>query len=1481
MSVCFINEDIELNLISNNDLEKNILKVDNTKEIFSEVYESEINGKKVVFEKIDTINNLPVVTVDFIREDKLFTCEAVFVESDENSLEINEDNLIFLRDIKNEKNNIKNLNQTISEELSTGDLKTETKLQIQHTYDEKIQEYENKKFTFLEDLEQQFNLKIDSFKNDIEKKLDLFIDKLDKKKEEILNEEIDVVSKKLNSKFNILKEELNSLEEFNQKNINKLLNDKIIDIDNSVREFINNLTENYSNKYKDSSKKLAGNIINLKALTQKFNKKEEETSNKILSLKEKLEEKEDRKDNLSEKNKELLEFINEEFNTINNKFIYLNELENKKYNELLAAVSKKDVVEYKTILKEKIQDVEIGFIKEELKKELGDNFRNDIVSLKRYAEMTSGGGTVAKQFADGGTMNGTLDVFGNILSGGKNLDEIFNTDTSINLQDVTDIGNTTTNSISTNNTIIADTILATTLLSAGNLDIGFELSGFNVNGNISVTGNISACNLFVDDTDGKVDLCNNSLCFTNEGRDVRIEHKDCIGSSSANACNLIVNASDSASSGTGTAGCLILSAGSSSAPGGGGGNVIICAGAGNVNGGDIYLNADDTGYGTNGHIEMTSNIICLNAPNVRVETDSNFCVGTNGNACTNIRNGVIISQSLSASGGLSANNIKISGDILPSQTTSFNLGSSALRFKDIFLAGSTIDLSGTKISTDSEGDIEFRDASNLPKRLKASEIVLESSSDPNNDIVFKVNSEGNPEFEKRCRTNPNIIEPSITTTDVLSATQVRVDGLVGIGTGPNNPPNRRLTVVGNISATGNISTGSNLELGGNILDTDANELINIASNDITFVGKHIKSGFGLGVRDQRGCQKGMDCSSGSNTNNLGIFNCTIEAITVGTTGNVGIGTTTPNEALTVNGGISAADINSFGTISIGNTPAYSQTRAIKVHDNGTQYASRVSLMGTGDNAGPAIEFVTDGSLAKRTLIRHEGEGSNDYGLGFFTTNNGTISEKVRFDGDGNVGIGDTSPSYELDVNGTINAITRFRLNNQTFADFNSDTLRVGSSNAAHALALKAGAAERVTILSAGNVGIGTTTPNEALTVAGNTSAIGNVSFHGTLLGGDTNTNILSTCNNVILGGCNNEALGKHATVLNAVNGRASGDYSIVLNGRDYTPSSSTAGGAKGRNSILGAGPAGSSRYREARGIGSINFAGYNSSANANQSIVLGGAYNSTSLLASYSFVHGYRHQALAGNSVLLGGVYNTNSGYRTATLAGLFNTNSGSSSVMIGGCYSNNAPNSKNSVMVGGKYNNSLSAHSFIAGGYRNCSCNCFGGIIGGCYNTLNHKESIIAGSRITSQADCHTFVNNLSASCNIIGKDIQVCNNIAVNGGVEAGCFQYNGAGFDTCRSSFTLALSDNGKTIFLDTTNSTINVTTTKLVSGFSAKFIKDNGAAPVVFAASDGSVSGTSPISGLNSYQDRNQMSIIYSQADIFYKSDNYAFLGGNLQ
>jgi hypothetical protein len=45
--------------------------------------------------------------------------------------------------------------------------------------------------------------------------------------------------------------------------------------------------------------------------------------------------------------------------------------------------------------------------------------------MQRYAEMVSGGGSVAVQFANGGTMSGNLNVEAQYLSGGKDLIDVF------------------------------------------------------------------------------------------------------------------------------------------------------------------------------------------------------------------------------------------------------------------------------------------------------------------------------------------------------------------------------------------------------------------------------------------------------------------------------------------------------------------------------------------------------------------------------------------------------------------------------------------------------------------------------------------------------------------------------------------------------------------------------------------------------------------------------------------------------------------------------------------------------------------------------------------------------------------------------------------------------------------------------------------------------------------------------------------------
>lgn len=67
----------------------------------------------------------------------------------------------------------------------------------------------------------------------------------------------------------------------------------------------------------------------------------------------------------------------------------------------------------------------------------------------------------------------------------------------------------------------------------------------------------------------------------------------------------------------------------------------------------------------------------------------------------------------------------VSGNIIPSQNEQFDLGTSSLRWRDLYLSGNTIDLGGREIRTTANGDIRFSDsASNQLTSIEVAEIAL-------------------------------------------------------------------------------------------------------------------------------------------------------------------------------------------------------------------------------------------------------------------------------------------------------------------------------------------------------------------------------------------------------------------------------------------------------------------------------------------------------------------------------------------------------------------------------------------------------------------------------------------------------------------------------------------------------------------------------------------------------------------------------------
>jgi hypothetical protein len=181
-----------------------------------------------------------------------------------------------------------------------------------------------------------------------------------------------------------------------------------------------------------------------------------------------------------------------------------------------------------------------------------------------------------------------------------------------------------------------------------------------------------------------------------------------------------------------------------------------------------------------------------------------------------------------------------------------------------------------------------------------------------------------------------------------------------------------------------------------------------------------------------------------------------EAMRIDSDGDVGIGTSSPSDKLTV--------------ISAGTQVGSTNFRNIARIGLATNDAS--VLLGYDVSAGSAILAST-----------------NNYPIAFWTSIAGTYAEKMRIDSSGNVGIGTSSPTMKLDISGTSYGGLYIKSTSTNFSGMllentNSATkwqigVEGGLYNTAGILNIGIDAVgSKLVIDSSGNVGIGTSSPTE-------------------------------------------------------------------------------------------------------------------------------------------------------------------------------------------------------------------------------------------------------------------------------------------------------------------------------------------------------------------------------------------------------------------
>jgi hypothetical protein len=203
----------------------------------------------------------------------------------------------------------------------------------------------------------------------------------------------------------------------------------------------------------------------------------------------------------------------------------------------------------------------------------------------------------------------------------------------------------------------------------------------------------------------------------------------------------------------------------------------------------------------------------------------------------------------------------------------------------------------------------------------------------------------------------------------------------------------------------------------------------------------------------------------------------------GSNGYVGIGTTSPGQKLTVEGNLLLG-----GTA---NAAIYTDTRDINNN-------SAVYFFGAGTNSGDIISTGTGATSQGMVTALYGGSwGSTNIQMlhngtnGVITTGAGNI---IFTPATGNVGIGTTSPNALLTVRsnseGTENLISLF---NNAGTDYLLGVANVADGQSFY---LNGNSGRQITVTAGGNVGIGTTSPSTTLAVNGNAYFNGTTEYLG-------------------------------------------------------------------------------------------------------------------------------------------------------------------------------------------------------------------------------------------------------------------------------------------------------------------------------------------------------------------------------------------------